>query len=98
MAKKKKGPRVIVAVKHGKVGARSVTYERELIRCGNKRCGACPHGPYWYAVWRSAQGELYASARVRRRYIGKVWRALTVNDATRSEKAGKPAKRKRGRK
>ncbi len=39
------------------------TLRSEWVRCG-KRCGGCPHGPYWYAYWRE-------EGRVRKRYVGK---------------------------
>jgi hypothetical protein len=41
-----------------------VTFRQEMVRCGKKGCGRCPHGPYWYAYWREG-------GRVRSRYIGK---------------------------
>jgi hypothetical protein len=42
----------------------SVTYQLERVYCG-KACRGCPHGPYWYAYYRSG-------GRVVSRYIGKV--------------------------
>jgi hypothetical protein len=33
------------------------------VKCG-KKCGGCPHGPYWYAYWREGK-------RLRKRYVGK---------------------------
>ena len=39
-------------------------YQQEYIRCG-KRCGSCPHGPYWYAYWKDYRGV------TRKQYIGK---------------------------
>lgn len=48
--------------------AGSVTYQRELVRCG-KHCRGCPHGPYWYAYYRSG-------GRVMSKYIGKDWRPV----------------------
>ena len=41
----------------------SVTYQLERVHCG-KKCGGCPHGPYWYAYYRSG-------GRVVSKYIGK---------------------------
>jgi hypothetical protein len=47
------------------------------IRCGNRRCKTCPHGPYWYAEWRGNDrrtqsvyigSELPASLNNRRRW------------------------------
>lgn len=46
----------------------SVTYQLELVRCG-KNCKGCPHGPYWYAYYRSG-------GRVVSKYIGKELRAV----------------------
>lgn len=40
------------------------TLRCEYIRCG-KKCGGCPHGPYWYAYWKEG-------GRTRKRYIGKL--------------------------
>lgn len=40
-----------------------VTYQLERVNCG-KKCNGCPHGPYWYAYYRSA-------GRVVSQYIGK---------------------------
>lgn len=44
-------------------GAR-VSFRQQRVRCGKPACGRCPHGPYWYAVWREG-------TKVRTRYIGK---------------------------
>ncbi len=41
-----------------------VSYRQEHVRCGKDRCGACPHGPYWYAYWRE-------DGKTRSRYIGR---------------------------
>lgn len=40
-----------------------VWYRQERRSCG-KKCGKCPHGPFWYAYWRT-QG------RLKSKYIGK---------------------------
>jgi predicted ATPase/DNA-binding SARP family transcriptional activator len=44
-----------------------VTYSRQYRRCGKTNCARCAegpgHGPYWYAVWRTA-------GRQHRRYLG----------------------------
>lgn len=54
--------RVVVEVAHrGKL-----TYQREMVRCGKKRCKSCPHGPYWYSYWWSPDLR-----RMVTRYIGK---------------------------
>ena len=45
-------------------GMPTVTYRRQLIRCG-KGCDTCPHGPYWYAFWKEG-------GRSRSQYIGGV--------------------------
>jgi hypothetical protein len=44
-------------------GIPSVRYRQEYVRCG-RACGACPHGPYWYAYWRE-------DGRARSQYIGR---------------------------
>lgn len=41
------------------------TYQQRLIKCGNKRCKACPHGPYWYAIVNVGKGHKVT------KYIGK---------------------------
>jgi len=41
----------------------SVVYQLERVRCG-KKCRGCPHGPYWYAYYRSRGG-------VTSKYVGK---------------------------
>jgi len=41
----------------------NITYQLERVYCG-KRCNGCPHGPYWYAYFRSA-GQVVS------KYIGK---------------------------
>lgn len=41
-----------------------VTYQLEKIHCGKPNCKSCPHGPYWYAYWKS-------SGKTRSKYIGK---------------------------
>lgn len=46
-------------------GLPTVSYRRQHVRCG-KRCAQCPHGPYWYAFWKEADG------RSRSQYIGGV--------------------------
>lgn len=69
-------PRFVVETKQGttEIG-RSVSYELERVRCNKPKCRRCrgsnaPHGPYWYAYWR-------VGPRVRKRYVGKVFRDLT---------------------
>lgn len=42
----------------------SVRYRQQLRRCGKPNCTQCPHGPYWYAVWRDG-------SRVKTRYVGR---------------------------
>ena len=41
-----------------------VSYRQEHVRCGKEGCGACPHGPYWYAYWKQ-------DGRTRKQYIGR---------------------------
>lgn len=45
-------------------GQPTVSFRQQTRRCGKSNCSRCPHGPYWYAVWR--EGD-----RVRTRYVGK---------------------------
>jgi hypothetical protein len=40
------------------------TYRLEMVKCGKKHCGKCPHGPYWYEY---DHGRIYT----RKRYVGK---------------------------
>lgn len=40
------------------------TYRSEYVRCG-RRCGGCPHGPYWYRYRRQ-------DGRVKKEYCGRV--------------------------
>lgn len=44
-------------------GMPAVDYRQQYIQCG-RRCGACPHGPYWYAYWKDG-------GRSRSQYIGR---------------------------
>jgi hypothetical protein len=65
----KKRSRVIVETRT----VRGVLYQRELVRCGNKRCNRCGvravHGPYWYRYsWSTARKCLVST------YIGKKWK------------------------
>ncbi len=45
--------------------APKVNLKRRLVRCGKPTCGACPHGPYWYAYWTEG-------GRRRSRYVGRL--------------------------
>jgi hypothetical protein len=92
--------RTIVEVRHGKVSAgptlwdekRGVTYQREYVHCGKATCRK-KHGPYWYAYWRKG-------SKLRTRYIGKAFRALTAADVGKVEapKRKLPKRAKRARK
>ncbi|HJQ95233.1 MAG TPA: hypothetical protein VJ935_05930 [Acidimicrobiia bacterium] len=42
-----------------------VRLRSQMVRCGKANCGACPHGPYWYAVW-------WEEGRRRTRYVGRL--------------------------
>ncbi|HJU52117.1 MAG TPA: hypothetical protein VJ815_07260 [Acidimicrobiia bacterium] len=42
-----------------------VRLRSQMVRCGKTNCGACPHGPYWYAVW-------WEEGRRRTRYVGRL--------------------------
>ena len=48
---------------HDKLGAASVTYQLEHVKCGKTRCVRW-HGPYWYAYWTSG-------GKTRSLYVGK---------------------------
>lgn len=39
-------------------------YRSQYVKCGNKRCKSCPHGPYWYRFEKRA-GRTYSE------YVGK---------------------------
>jgi len=47
-----------------------VRYLRRLIVCGKTACKSCPHGPYWYAQFKSKHGW-------KEIYIGKKLMSLT---------------------
>jgi hypothetical protein len=42
----------------------NLRYRQEHVRCGKAACSSCPHGPYWYAIWKE-------DGRTRKRYIGR---------------------------
>jgi hypothetical protein len=42
-----------------------VRLRSQMVRCGKSSCNACPHGPYWYAVW-------WEDGRRRTRYVGRL--------------------------
>lgn len=95
--KRKKQRKVIVETKHdtsGKLGARAVVYQRELVLCGKGNCSRL-HGPYWYAYWRSAQKSLSGPSKLCKRYIGKDWREMTAPEARVQEALGNKRKAKR---
>jgi len=61
-----------------------VHYRLEWIKCGRK-CGKCPHGPYWYAYSRRG-------AYLKKTYIGKElpeevkrWAPVSVRDQAEEE-------------
>lgn len=88
MAKQKR-KKVIVEVKSeagGRLGARAVTYQRELVHCGRSDCPAGKlHGPYWYAYWRSAQRSLVGASKLCKVYIGKDFRRVRIDEARKAE-------------
>jgi len=43
----------------------NVRLREQWVRCGKQACSKCPHGPYWYALWRE-------DGRRRSRYVGKL--------------------------
>lgn len=42
-----------------------VRLRQQFVRCGKASCGACPHGPYWYAYWSEG-------GKRRSRYVGRL--------------------------
>ena len=42
-----------------------VRLRSQMVKCGKSSCSACPHGPYWYAVW-------WEDGRRRTRYVGRL--------------------------
>jgi hypothetical protein len=42
----------------------TLRYRQQHVRCGKPSCTSCPHGPYWYALWKE-------DGRTRKRYIGR---------------------------
>ena len=59
-------------------GLGAVRYRQEHVRCG-RDCGACPHGPYWYAYWTEAgrRRSLYVGAEL----PAQIARKLAQEDA-----------------
>jgi hypothetical protein len=55
----KPGREVVESKRLGKV-----CFRLEHVRCGNKRCKSCPHGPYWYSYTRK-KGKTVS------KYVGK---------------------------
>ena len=51
------------SIKNYKDVPSNVTIKEERIKCG-KSCLMCPHGPYYYAYWKSENGKL------KKKYIG----------------------------
>ena len=47
------------------VTLRRSTIQRRWIKCGKQNCGKCPHGPYFYRLWREGR-------HVRTEYLGLV--------------------------
>ncbi len=60
--------RTIIDVKHVRETP-GVTYQLEWIFCGKGKCKK-PHGPYWYAYWKSGN-------RTRTRYVGKKFKRVS---------------------
>lgn len=43
-----------------------MAFAQRYVRCGNKRCRSCPHGPYWYEfAWSPSEHRMFS------RYIGR---------------------------
>jgi len=51
----------------GKTGEKTPKFRlrRRLVRCGKENCQACPHGPYYWLVWKD-------KGKSRERYLGKL--------------------------
>jgi len=45
------------------------TFIPKYVRCGRKKCKSCPHGPYYYLVWKER-------GKTKWKYVGKVLDAL----------------------
>ena len=86
----RKNPVVETSEVHDLVdGRHSVTYQRELIKCGKPKCRKW-HGPYWYAYWS-------AGSRTRTLYIGKQLRPAQQVLTERAAKAGAGGTTKRAK-
>ncbi len=64
-------------------GMPTVRYRQKTVRCGKRACGACPHGPYWYAHWTE-------DGRRRSRYIGVELPAEVRRKLQHLDRAGRP--------
>ena len=42
----------------------NATIRKEYIKCNNEFCLSCPHGPYYYAYWRS-------DGNLKKKYLGR---------------------------
>jgi hypothetical protein len=51
-----------------------IHYRQELVKCGKKDCGSCPHGRYWYAYTRRG-------ALLKKTYVGKDLPAAVLDHA-----------------
>lgn len=74
----KKGREVVETHSAGKV-----TYRRELVKCGKKKCKCNKgklHGPYWYSY--SWNGKKLSST-----YIGKTLKELPLTDTSAQDKS-----------
>lgn len=70
-----------------RTGDNGTTYLRKWIRCGKEGCKCArgePHGPFWYAFLRDAQGKQRA------RYIGKHFKRIPAAAWERKRKGKRP--------
>lgn len=44
---------------------KNATIREERIKCGNKKCQQCPHGPYYYAYWKDKKDK-----KLKKLYVG----------------------------
>ena len=62
-----------------KIKVDGLMYILRRVRCCNKRCHSCPHGPYWYVVTRR-------HGKTREIYIGKTFMTLSEKNYRRKVK------------
>jgi len=50
----------------------------KYVKCGNERCKSCPHGPYYYIVYKEG-------GKTRWKYLGKVIDAMEAEKKKRAK-------------